>query len=73
MAKPITEKQDAQPTDEMHTIEHWAQLNQVIPWAMAGLKARNKWGVGKMVTESEFKAALNQFLSGPMSSRRAEK
>lgn len=48
------------------TIEELARRHQVPGWVLAGLKVANKWGAGKQLTEAEFIAARDKWLSGPM-------
>jgi len=65
----VTEEKKAKGKEmpvEMRTIEELAEKNNVPRWAMAGLKVARGWGAGKVVTEAEFLAALNSWLSGPM-------
>lgn len=48
------------------SIEELAERHGVPDWAMAGLKVRMGWATGKQVEESEFRAALESFLRGPL-------
>lgn len=62
-AAPETEPQAA---EEMQTIETLALSLAVPEWTMAGLKMAMGWGEGKEMTEAEFSAAMQDWLSGPM-------
>lgn len=48
------------------TIEELAQKNDIPNWILAGVKQRNKWGLGKKVTEKDFLAKVKEFKNGPM-------
>ena len=50
---------------EGNTIEELAAALKTPAWALAGLKVRQNWAVGKIVTEDEFRRALQDFLTGP--------
>lgn len=47
---------------ERKSAEDWAIKKQVPGAYLAGVKYRNHWGSGKLVTEQEFDAALKGFL-----------
>lgn len=49
-----------------YTIEELATRLNVKPWIMVGLKTANRWGAGKRLTEAEFIAARDAWLTAPM-------
>lgn len=54
------------PPVEGKTIEEWAAVNGTPAWAFEGLKVRQNWAAGKVVTEEEYRKALKEFLGGPL-------
>ena len=58
---------------ELHNIEMLRTKNKV-GWAVfAGVCAAQGWKPGKMVSEAEFREAVNKFTKGPPASRREVK
>ena len=51
------------PDTAYKTAEEWAAEKAVPGVYLAGMKYKKKWAANKMVAESEFDAALNEFLS----------
>lgn len=64
---PKEKEQTAAVVAETKTIEEWAAELQTPAWAFAGLKVRQNWAAGKVVTREEYERALRSFLGGPMS------
>ncbi|MDZ4042913.1 MAG: hypothetical protein U1D96_05385 [Eubacteriales bacterium] len=46
-------------------IEHLAKRFKAPAWVLAGMMQRHNWGAGKELSEQEFLAAGNAFLTGP--------
>lgn len=61
-----TEKSSAKNKLPQFSIEQLAQKHDVADWIMAGVKQRNKWGLGKELPEQEFLEKLYEFIDGPM-------
>lgn len=66
----MARKKDAEPTPEsaipgpsLESIEDLCERHRVPRWARAGLMVRMGWAAGKRVTESEFLAAWNTWLT----------
>lgn len=69
MAKNTTASQptpDQNETEILPTIEELAKKCNVPEWQMAGLKVANNWGKGKELSEADFLAARDAWLSGPI-------
>jgi hypothetical protein len=57
--------EENEQTDE-RTIEEHAKQQRVAPSILAAVMQAEQWAVGKTVTETAFKDAVNRFLSAPM-------
>jgi len=66
MAKDKDKDDKTPPVLEEKTIEEWAAGTGTPAWAFEGLKVRQNWAAGKVVTEQEYQKALQEFLGGPM-------
>lgn len=60
----------AKDKDKQKAIEELAAELGTPPWVFEAVKVRQNWAAGKVVTEQEYKAAVNDFLKGRMVSRR---
>jgi hypothetical protein len=65
MPKETKEVEDKEITMPDPTVEELAELLQVEPWALAGLRVRMGWAVGTRVSRAQFERALREFLQGP--------
>lgn len=48
------------------TLEQWAKAKKTPPWAIAGAKVANGWGIGQVLTEAEFDAGLKTWSDTPL-------
>ncbi len=55
---------------ELKTIEELAKKNGLKAWVFAGVKTANNWAEGKVLAESEFKKAVEDWLKGSMSGKK---
>jgi len=69
MAKDKGKDEKTLPVAEGKTIEELAAENGTPAWALEGLKVRQNWAAGKIVTEQEYQKALQDFLGGPMAKK----
>lgn len=61
---------EAAPEQVMRkTAEDWAMAKQVPGMYLAGVKQRQRWAKNKMLEESEFDAALHEFLTAAADGR----
>ena len=61
---------EAAPDQVMRkTAEEWAIVKQVPSMYLAGVKQRQRWAKNKMLEESEFDAALREFLTAAADGR----
>ena len=54
------------PPVEGKTIVELAAASGTPAWAFEGLKVRQNWAAGKVITEEEYQKALKDFLAGPL-------
>lgn len=51
-------------TEACMTIEHWQKTLGIAPAVHAGVTIQQGWLSGRMVTQTEYKAAMAKFLTG---------
>lgn len=73
----MSDQQKPPAAESGQAIEQWAQDKQTESWWLAGAKSRRKWGEGRVVSEAEFDAAINEVkgirLADPVDSDTAKK